>query len=186
MLAYALATVATDGLIDEDPVDEADQANFDDPNEDVIEGELTAVAQNPDDAEGMLLLANLLGNSGRLNEAIPWYERVLEIRPDDVAARLDFARALADSGFAADAELQFKRAIELDASSQDAHFYLAELYRAQEPPRIDEAVAAYQRAIEIDPSTFIAQQADQTLRQLGVGTPVASPSPNASPAVAGS
>ncbi len=181
MLAYTFASISLDQFPWEDSADATDQANFPNPNEELIAEQQTEVARDPNDIEGMLLLANLLGNSGRLTEAVPWYERVLRSQPQDVAARVDFARALADGGMTADAELQFLRAIEIDPRSQEAHFYLAELYRAWAPPRTAEAAREYSEARAIDPTTFQGQQADEALRQLGVGQPVGSPRPIATP-----
>jgi cytochrome c-type biogenesis protein CcmH/NrfG len=181
MLAYTFASLSLDQFPWEDSPDETDQANVSDPNQDVIADQQTAVADNPNDVEEMLLLANLLGNSGRLTEAIPWYERVLEARPEDVKARVDFARALADGGLASDAELQFTRALQVDPRSQEAHFYLAELYGSSTPRRVAEAVREYREARAIDPTTFLGQQAEQALNQLGVARPVGSPSPIATP-----
>ena len=183
MIAYAVAAISMDELGSGIDLDDRDRANYEDPNQDVIAAQQTEVARNPNDVEGLLLLANLLGNSGRLNEAIPVYERVLELRPEDTAARVDFARSLADGGYTADAELQFSRAIALDPQSQEAHYYLAELYRLSEPPRIEEAVVEYRLARDLDPATFIGQQAAQTLLQYGVGAPAPDASPIATPEV---
>lgn len=159
--------------------------NIPDPNEDLIAEQQATVDANPDDIEAMLLLANLLGNSDRLTEAIPWYERVLAARPTDMVARLDFARALADGGLTSDAELQFVRAIEIDPRSQDAHYYLAELYQNSVPSRQAEAAREFGEARAIDPATYLGQQADRALDQLGVGQPTGSPSPIATPEAIG-
>ncbi len=183
MLAYTFASISLDQFPWENSADATDEANFVNPNEELIAEQQTAVARDPNNIEEMLLLANLLGNSGRLTEAVPWYERVLQSRPQDVAARVDFARALADGGMTADAELQFLTAIEIDPRNQEAHFYLAELYNAWTPRRIAEAAREYGEAKAIDPTTFQGQQADEALRQLGVGQLASSPSPIATPEV---
>ena len=186
MLGYTLTAIALDGRFpwEESPAEQAtDEANFEDPNEDAIGAQQTEVARNPESIEEMLLLANLLGNSGRLPEAIPWYERVLAQAPDDLTARLDFARALSDGGLKADAELQFQRVIATDPRSQDGHFYLAELYRTSAPPRLADAAREYGEAKAIDPLTFVGQRANEALLQMGVGQPVGSPSPVTSPEV---
>jgi tetratricopeptide (TPR) repeat protein len=123
----------------------------------------------------LLLLANLLGNSNRLDEAIPLYEKATQMRPQDASVRLDFARALADGGKTADAEVQFLKALALEPENQAANYYLAELYRSWTPSRATEAIPLYQRAVQIDGGTFIAQQAMNQLTALGVASPPASP-----------
>lgn len=176
MLGAAVFTISAEDLFGEfGRSDDGDLENFQDPNQDLIEGQQTVVANNPDDLEETLLLANFLGNSGRLAEAIPLYERAIELAPDDAGVRLGFARALADGGMSADAELQFTRALELDSSNQEAHYYLAELYRMWTPPRTDEAIVHYQQAAVIDPSTLISERSRTQLASLGVATPAGSP-----------
>lgn len=159
-------------LFSDDP---ATEENYVNPNSDVISAQQTVVANNPESLEDLLLLGNLLGNSDRLSEAIPIYERALEIAPDDVEARVSFARALADGGMNADAELQFNKALEIDPESQPAHYYLAELYMSETPARTDDAVAHYRRAAEIDSGTLIGERSQTQLDTLGAGTPAASP-----------
>lgn len=155
--------------------DDDDPENFVDPNADVVASQQTAVAENPDDYDALLLLANLLGNSNRLNEAIPIYEQAIDLRPDDAATRLDFARALSDGGKPADAEVQFKHVISLDPNNQAAFYYLGEMYRTSTPVRTDEAIQHYLRAVEIDGESFLAEQARNQLTTLGVTAPAASP-----------
>jgi cytochrome c-type biogenesis protein CcmH/NrfG len=176
MLAAAVFTISAEDLLGSlGRSDEGDIENFQDPNQDLIEEQQTVVASNPGDLEETLLLANLLGNSGRLAEAIPLYERATALAPDDAGVRLSFARALADGGMSADAELQFVKALELDPSNQEAHYYLAELYRTWTPPRTDEAIMHYQQAAASDPSTLISERSNTQLASLGAATPAGSP-----------
>jgi cytochrome c-type biogenesis protein CcmH/NrfG len=157
--------------------------NVPDPNKDVIAEQKKVVEQNPDDVDAVLLLANILGNSGHLNEAIPYYEKAAGLAPDDASIRLDFARALADGDLRQDAELQFQKALEIDPGNQAALYYLAELYMAWEPKRQAEAERLYQKSIDADPGTFLATQARDRLASIAP-SPVASPqaSPVATPA----
>lgn len=155
--------------------DAGDRENYVDPNEDIISAQETIVARNPDDLEDLLLLANLLGNSNRLGDAIPLYERALALSPNDIDARVSFARALADGNMPADAELQFERALEIDPESQQAHYYVAELYMGWEPPRTEDALVHYRRAAEIDPGTLIGERSQTLLDTMGAGTPAATP-----------
>lgn len=183
LILAGVVAIATDQLSSSD---DGTEEPYTDPNKDIIAEQQTKVAENPDDYYALTLLANLLGNTGRLTEAIPLYEKALQMRPDDRGVRLDFARALADGGHRGDAEIQFKKLIAEDPDNQQAHYYLAEMYRVSAPPRTEEAIAEYQRAIAIDPSTYMAQQAAEQLKILGISTsPVASP-PSGTPAAAAS
>ena len=142
--------------------------------EDDLEVELRrAVEERPDDARAAASLANYLATTGRLTEAIPWYEKALALQPEDWDIRLDFAQSLADGGRRADAELQFKKVIAAQPGNAHAHFYLAELYRSWVPPRTEEAVAEYRRTIEVGPETYVAELATEALRQLGEAMPTA-------------
>ena len=172
LIGAAAATIVPAGPLGDAGSDDQENAeNFQDPNDDVIAEQQTAVAGNPDDIEELLLLANLYGNSSRLGDAIPIYEQVLSLAPQDSGARLSFARALADGGMTADAELQFTKVLELDPDSQQAHYYLAELLRLATPPRMAEAIEHYRRAAEIDETTLISERSRDQLASLGAATP---------------
>lgn len=132
---------------------------------------------NPDDPAAAAALANYLANTGKLSDAIPYYERAIELSPEDANIRLDFARSLASGAFNGDAELQFQKAIELNPSDAQAYFYLGELYYNMSPQRTVEAIDQYEKTIELDPSSFVAERAQERLAALGVATPEASPSP---------
>jgi tetratricopeptide (TPR) repeat protein len=134
---------------------------------------------NPNDPAAAAALANYLANTGKLTDAIPYYEQAIELAPNDAVIRLDFARSLASGQMNGDAELQFEKAIELDPTSAQAHFYLGELYHNMSPQRTVDAIDQYEQAIELDPSSFVAERANERLVALGVASPVASPSPDA-------
>jgi cytochrome c-type biogenesis protein CcmH/NrfG len=179
LLAVALATVDFSRLFGGN---EDDAANFTDDDADIVAEQETVVAQNPDDVDEIVFLANLLGNTGRINEAVPHYERAVSLAPDDLGIRLDFARTLSDAGLRKDAETQFLVVLEADPDNQNAHYYLAELYRSWDPPRIEEAIAHYQRVVDIDTTTFVSQLARDQLTSLAPGSPgTASPEAEGTP-----
>jgi cytochrome c-type biogenesis protein CcmH/NrfG len=132
----------------------------------------TVIAENPDDVDSMVVLAEVLANSGRIAESIPWFERAAQHRPDDATLRLAFGRALQRAGNDFDAELQLTRAVELDPANPAGPFYLALFYETREPPKLDEAREWYQRAIDAEPESVIAGQARDRLAALD---PSASP-----------
>jgi hypothetical protein len=83
-----------------------------------------------------------------------------------------------------DAEFQFKKITEGQPEDEQAHYYLAELYRNWVPERIPEAVAEYQRTIEVGAGTYVAELAAQALTDLGYATPQPAASPSAATAEA--
>ena len=183
VVAFALiAAVVGPPLIDflTQP-DDSSEINFDDSSSDpVVEEYQTQIAENPNDADSMAALGSYLGNTGRVDEAIPWYEKALAIAPENWDARLGFARTLATGNKRADAELQFKKVIEARPNDEQAHFSLAQLYASWIPPRFAEAIAEYQKVIEVGPDTIVAERAAEELAQLGIASPIAG-SPVASP-----
>ena len=138
-----------------------------------------AIEQQPENPEPTVSLANLLVAQGRDDEAIQWYERAVELDPNRLQTRLDFGTALARRGSHSDAEVQYQRAIEIDGQSAEAHYLLGELYLAWQPPRTEEARAAFERAITVGPGSVAAEQATEALSSLNsvVGSPVATPGP---------
>ncbi len=133
----------------------------------------TKVAQNPRDTVSMALLANTLANDGNLEAAIGWYQKVLDLNPNDWKTRLDFAESLANGQMRPDAELQFQKVITAQPNNPDAHYYLGELYRTWQPPRLDDAAREYDTVIKVAPTSFLAERAKQQLQSIGRATPSA-------------
>jgi tetratricopeptide (TPR) repeat protein len=176
LIGAGLGTAFFDQLGDDDPPDPAEESRR---SEQSLREE---IEQDPNDTVAMLALANLLANTGQLEEAIDWYERALALDPENWSARLDFAQSLADGGKHADAELQYHKVIEAQPENERAHFFLAELYQAWQPPRTEDAIREYEAAIAAAPDSVVADDARAQLAALGAeaGTPPATP--NATPA----
>lgn len=173
LVAAAVGTAVVDELTRDD--DEPAVVTDDDPLEDEFR---QAVAANPNDKAALVNLATYLANTGRIDESIDYYERAVAADPNDALLRLRFAQALADWGKPRDAELQYRRAIALKPTDPAPHYYLAELYRFGDPPRIEEAVAEYRAAIEVSGgAALVADLAAKALDELGYGTPVPAASP---------
>ena len=170
MLAVALVTIDFSGIWDG-----GDNDVVVDPNADLIGDQQTVVAQDADDVDQVVLLANLLANTGRMPEAMDWYERALELAPSDNSIRLDFARSLQANAMPTDAEAQFLHVLENDPDSISGHYYLAKLYMDWKPQRRDEAQQHYQRVLEINPNSFLAEQARLELESINRSTPDSSP-----------
>lgn len=138
----------------------------------------TQVARNPDDTDAMVVLAEVLANSGRSTESVPWFERAIASRPEDAQLRLAFARTLMRMGSWYDAELQLLAAYDSAPDDATVAYYLGELYETRTQPDLVNAMNWYGKAVELAPGSVVANQAQDRLTTLGpaTGSPVASPS----------
>jgi tetratricopeptide (TPR) repeat protein len=86
--------------------------------------------------------------------------------PDNGRTRLAFGIALFRAGNPFDAEIQLKRAHELQPDRPDAAYYLGQLFEERENPDFAAAQEWYQAAIDIAPDSLTADQARQRLSEL--------------------
>lgn len=172
LLGSLVATLASDGSRGDDQASDGDDPAIQVTPGAEVERLETAVAANPDDVDSMIVLAEVLSNSGRIPESIPWYERAVEIRDSDADLRLAFGQALQRAGHLFDAELQYTRAAEIDPASATAAYFLALLFESQGEPRRDDALFWYRRVVEIDPASVLA---DQARGRIQAAEPAASP-----------
>lgn len=133
------------------------------------------IDKDPHDVNALVSLAELLANTGRGDEAIQWYEKAVNEKPDDSKIRIGFGQALTHAGHYPDAEIQLKKAQELDPKNPEPSFLLGQLYQQEQPPKTDEARQMYQQVIQIDPSSVFAQRAQDQLNPSPVASPAASP-----------
>lgn len=88
--------------------------------------------------------------AGRNLEALNAAETAVALRPDDVAARYNFALALRRNGYAPDAVAQLERVLAADPANAAAHLTLGNIYAEQLRLR-DKARFHYQRVLELAP-----------------------------------
>ncbi|HKG26419.1 MAG TPA: tetratricopeptide repeat protein [Thermomicrobiales bacterium] len=178
LVVGALGTAIVDGLTGSSNNEEPTPLDENTTDEDEYETTLRQkVADNPNDAAATALLANYLAQTGRLAEAIPFYEKALELEPESWTVRLDFARSLADGGKRVDAEFQFKMIVAGNPGDPQGHYYYAELLRNWVPPRIPDAAFEYRRTIEVGSGSFVAELAARALQDLGYASPEAEATP---------
>jgi cytochrome c-type biogenesis protein CcmH/NrfG len=153
-----------------------------DTNDDVLHEMETAAAENPEDAEAQAALGNYYANTDNFDLAVTYYEKAVQLSPEDWTIRLTFAQALMTNQKLSDAELQFDKILDAQPQNATAWYYLGQLYEMWNPARDDDAIYAYQQVIRYGPDTYVASQAVNKLSALGA-TPIASPasSPEATP-----
>ena len=116
-------------------------------------GETNAQAHND--------LANVLATTGRVERAIPHYQRAIELRPDLAEAHFNLGTALGVQGKRSEAKQHFLTALRLNPDYYEAHFNLG--HTLAEEGNTDEARQHYQRAAE-SPDPKLRQAALEALR----------------------
>lgn len=187
VVVFALiASIIGPPLIDYFTVpDDGDDISLETDNEDPNEVELRRnLEANPGDPEALAALGGYLGNIGRVDEAIGYFEQAIALAPEDWGIRLDFADALANGNKRADAELQYQKVLTAEPANVVAHFDLARLYERWVPPRTQDAIAQYQAVVTYGEGSYMRDLALQALQSYGMASPVVA-SPVPSPAAAG-
>ena len=94
-------------------------------------------------------------------EAIERYERELARRPNDVSLRIGLGNTLRMLGQLDEAEVEFRRALEVDAQSVEAWEVLAQL--AGERKDIPEAIRCWRQVLELAPGAPLSRAGRQEL-----------------------
>lgn len=131
--------------------------------------------KNPTDVDAMIILADLLANSGRGTESIQWYDKAVQARPDDVSLRIAFGTVLMQYTYNLDAKLQFQKAHDLNPKDPQPLYMLGQLFEHQDQPDLAQARTMYQQAEAADPGSVYAGLAKNRLAELDA-TPAATPS----------
>lgn len=111
-----------------------------------------AVAALPGLAEAHALHGEAAREAGEAALAADAYGRAVELDPDKVAYRLRYGQLLALAGRPEESLAALVEVTSRPEGQDPATFIdLGEVYRTLEPPRVKEAVAAYEQALKLDP-----------------------------------
>lgn len=135
----------------------------------------TRIVEDPTDTDSMAVLANILANSGQLDEAVGWYEQAVRGNPENGDLRLAFGLALFQLGNDFDAEIQFRRAHELLPDSASPPYYLGQVNERGVNPDPEAAKEWYEIAIETAPDSLVGEQARERLDELESPSPTQTP-----------
>lgn len=98
--------------------------------------------------------ANKLKREGKLQEAIPAYQRAIEQNPIFYGVHHNLGEVLAKLNRIDEAVASYQRTIELNPNSAWSYHNLGEVLTQLN--RIDEAIIAYRQAVEINPASFLS------------------------------
>jgi protein O-mannosyl-transferase len=100
-------------------------------------------------------LGNYLMDSGRLSEALPYYETAVRIDPESAVARMNLGTALGQVGRLPDAIAQLQIAVRLSPDTLKPHSDLGTALALA--GHLPEAAAEFESASRIDPNDAIVQ-----------------------------
>lgn len=111
-----------------------------------------AASLAPGLAEGLALYATAAFFNGKNELAVSAYKKALDLKPDNVQWRTDYGLFLARSGDHDAAVAELTRVVGLPGYKDAAGWVnLGYVYRTMSPPKVEDSVAAYKKALELDP-----------------------------------
>ena len=126
------------------------------------------VEADPQDRESRMGVAAALAALQRKEEALAEYEQISADWPDFPFAYIRQGILLEEQGDLAGAITAYQAAVRIAPDNADAHFTLAYAYRRS--GQLEQAVAAFEAGLALDPSRESARQAlDELSVQLEVG-----------------
>jgi protein O-GlcNAc transferase len=103
-----------------------------------------------DDAEAWIMLGNVNGQLGHLDETEICYRRVLELQPNIAVAHSNLGNVYTLQGKHEEALASYREAVRLDPSNALAHCNLGALLKTM--GRVDEATAHLRNALRLNPN----------------------------------
>jgi tetratricopeptide (TPR) repeat protein len=146
-------------------------------NDDAINAYQQAIAAKPDNASYYNNLGNILGRTGKIDEARAAYTKSAELDPPNAAlAWRNFGISLYQASRMQEAVEPLKKSVEIDPKSAQAYYLLgACLVASADYKQVGDkmevtlkpgTVEAYQKAVELDPNGPWGKQAKEGLEQV--------------------
>ncbi len=111
-----------------------------------------AAALSPGLADALALYAVAAFYNGKNDLAVSAYKKALDLKPDSVAWRTDYGLFLARNGNFDAGAAELKKVVATPGYKDAAGWVnLGYVYRNSKPPKVEESVAAYKKALELDP-----------------------------------
>lgn len=120
----------------------------------------------PADLSALSLLANLYTTASEVEKAVAVYRNILTIEPGNANAMLMLGVLYAGSEREEQAQTVFEELVALHPEFFLGHYYLARVYR--DMGAMDQALAAYDRALELNWTPAMAQEAATAYESAGL------------------
>ncbi len=121
-------------------------------NENAVAPLERAIKLLPGSSEAHYYMGRAYHFTGRAKEALAPYEKAVQLDPKNLDFRTTYGLILGQNGQFDKAAEELKRVVASPGYKNTAGFTnLGFVYRSMEPPRNDESIAAYKKALELDP-----------------------------------
>jgi tetratricopeptide (TPR) repeat protein len=124
------------------------------------------VEENPDDTVKIKEYADLLGSSHRLSEAMPLYDRLLELNPNRVDVLLIKGYLYYRDGNLEDAQTATEKILVIDPSHANAKYNVGAIAIARGDT--SKAIEVWKNIVDKHPESQTARIAERSLTNLGV------------------
>ncbi|MEA2575610.1 MAG: hypothetical protein QOH93_2908 [Chloroflexia bacterium] len=125
------------------------------------------VANNPNNRDCMLDLANLYYEMGQYPQAQTAFEAAVKLDPHNVEVLVKLAGSYIRQNKFPEAVATLQQALTLQPKSPELHLLLGLSLSKLEPPQTDRAVVEWRQVISLDPTSALADQARQYIQEAG-------------------
>lgn len=143
------------------------------------------IQADPKDADSLMALGDEYYRIGDFATAGAWFTKVTALEPGNVRSFLALGATAFNSSNLDAAEVAWRKALDIDEKNVEAHYDLGFLYFNRQPPDMAAVQLHWNRVVELDPESELAQTVKAHLGVIASMVP-ASPAPNGSGAPSGS
>jgi cytochrome c-type biogenesis protein CcmH/NrfG len=137
------------------------------------------IQANPKDADSLMALGDEYYKIGDFATAGDWFTKVTLLEPTNVRGLLALGATDFNSGDLDAAEVAWRKVLDIDETNVEAHYDLGFLYFNRQPPDMAKVQEHWQRVVELDPDSEVAQTVKAHLGAIASMVPAA-PAPDAS------
>jgi cytochrome c-type biogenesis protein CcmH/NrfG len=125
------------------------------------------LAANPRDRDALSTYGDMLMQIKRYPQAADAYATLVDVDPQNASGHMRLGAALFYQGITGMAQLELKRAIELDPNDVQAQYNYALAMSHGPKADPDAAAASWRRVVQLDPNGELGQQAQRMLDSTG-------------------
>ncbi|HEX8221244.1 MAG TPA: tetratricopeptide repeat protein [Chloroflexia bacterium] len=125
------------------------------------------VANNPNNLNCMLDLANLYYDLGQYPQSQTAFEAAVKLDPHNVGALVKLAGSYIRQNNFSQAVTTLEEAVSLQPDSPELHLLLGLSLSKLTPPQMERAVAEWRQVISLDPESALGAQARQYIQEAG-------------------